>query len=102
MVNLHRRMCHPHRDLVKHFVKVEDQGKLQGEFNGTIATFHESGKELYRAYQWLQKVRPKDRPITIHYPEDDGFSYKEKSYTQRDCYEYNAPTQAGDCGSIVG
>ena len=99
LVNLHSRMCHPHRDLVKHFVKVEDQGKLQGKFNGTLATFHESGNELYRTYQWLQQIRPLDKPITIYLPENDG---TEQSYTQRDCYEYNAPTQVGDCGSIIG
>lgn len=99
LVNLHRRMCHPHRDLVKHFVKVSDQGKLQGSFCGTLATFHESGNELYRTYQWLQKIRPLDKPITIYMPENEG---NEVSYTQRDCYEYNAPTQVGDCGSIVG
>lgn len=102
LVNLHSRMCHPHRDLVKHFVKVEDQGKLQGKFNGTLATFHESGKELYRTYQWLQQIRPLDKPITIYLPENDGYDYKEQSYIQRDCYEYNAPTQVGDCGSIIG
>lgn len=102
LVNLHSRMCHPHRDLVKHFVKIEDQGKLQGKFNGTLATFHESGKELYRTYQWLQQIRPMDKPITIYLPENDGYDYQEQSYTQRDCYEYNAPTQVGDCGSIVG
>lgn len=102
LVNLHSRMCHPHRDLVKHFVKIEDQGKLQGKFNGTLATFHESGNELYRTYQWLQQIRPLDKPITIYLPENDGYDYKEQSYTQRDCYEYNAPTQVGDCGSIIG
>ncbi|UHR49765.1 MAG: RNA helicase [Hangzhou hydrellia griseola dicistrovirus 1] len=102
LVNLHSRMCHPHRDLVKHFVKIEDQGKLQGKFNGTLATFHESGNELYRTYQWLQQIRPLDKPITIYLPENDGYEYKEQSYTQRDCYEYNAPTQVGDCGSIIG
>lgn len=102
LINLHSRMCHPHRDLVKHFVKIEDQGKLQGKFNGTLATFHESGNELYRTYQWLQQIRPLDKPITIYLPENDGYDYKEQSYTQRDCYEYNAPTQVGDCGSIIG
>jgi len=101
VVNLHRRMCHPHRDLVKHFVKTSDQGSLQGSFNGTLATFHENGKDLHRTYQWLQKIRPLDKQITIYYPED-GFDYGSESYTQRDCYEYNAPTQVGDCGSIIG
>lgn len=99
LVNLHKRMCHPHRDLIKHFVKVSDQGKLQGSFCGTLATFHESGDELYRTYQWLQKIHPLDKPITIYMLENDG---NEINYTQRDCYEYNAPTQVGDCGSIVG
>lgn len=101
IVNLHRRMCHPHRDLVKHFVKIEDQGKLQGQFNGTLATFHEDNKELYRTYQWLQAIRSVDKPITIYLP-DDGYVYPQESYKQRDCYVYNAPTQVGDCGSIIG
>jgi len=101
VVNLHSRMCHPHRDLVRHFVKVEDQGKLNGKFVGTLATFHENGGELHRAYQWLQQIRPMDKAITIYYPED-GYDYPSESYTQRDCYEYNAPTQVGDCGSLVG
>lgn len=100
-VNLHRRMCHPHRDLVRHFVKTEDQGKLVGKFNGTLATFHETQGELYRTYQWLQQIRPMDKKITIYYPED-GYEYPNESYVQRDCYEYNAPTQVGDCGSIIG
>lgn len=102
LINLHRRMCHPHRDLLKHFVKIEDQGKLQGKFHGTLATFHENGKDLFRTYQWLQQIRSLDKPITIYLPENDGYNYIEQSYTQRDCYEYNAPTQVGDCGSIVG
>lgn len=101
LVNLHKRMCHSHRDLINHFVKIEDQGKLQGKFCGTYATFHESNKELYRSYQWLMQIKPVDKSITIHLPED-GYDYLEKSYTQRECYEYNAPTQVGDCGSIVG
>nr|ULF99857.1 MAG: hypothetical protein 1 [Cripavirus sp.] len=98
LVNLHTQMCHPHRDLIKHFVKVEDQGKLQGNFHGTLATFHESGGELYRTYQWLQHIRPLDAPITICMQEGD----RELNYVQRECYEYNAPTQVGDCGSIIG
>nr|ULF99874.1 MAG: hypothetical protein 1 [Cripavirus sp.] len=101
LTNLHAQMCHPHRDLIKHFVKKSDQGKLIGKFNGTMATFHENGGETYRTYQWLQQIRPIDKEITIYYPED-GFEYGSDSYTQRDCYEYNAPTQVGDCGSIIG
>lgn len=101
VVNLHSLMCHPHRDLVKHFVKTEDQGRLNGKFNGTLATFHENGGEVYRTYQWLQQIRPLDKQIKIYYP-DDGYDYLDESYTQRDCYEYNAPTQVGDCGSLVG
>jgi len=42
-----------------------------------------------------------DKAIIIYYPED-GYDYPSESYTQRDCYEYNAPTQVGDCGSLVG
>lgn len=102
MVNLHQQMSHPHRDLLRHFVRVSDQGKLVGSFSGVLATFHESGDELVRTYQWLQKIRPYDREVTIHYP-DDGYDYGEQRYfTQRDCYEYNAPTQVGDCGSLIG
>lgn len=101
IVNLHKKMCHPHRDIVKHFVKKDEQGKLMGKFPGTLATFHESGNELHRTYQWLQQIRPLDAEITIYYPHD-GYDYTTESYTQRDCYEYNAPTQTGDCGSIVG
>nr|QJI52214.1 MAG: nonstructural polyprotein 2 [Dicistroviridae sp.] len=94
-------MCHPHRDLVKHFVKKSDQGKLVGKYNGTMATFHENGEETFRTYQWLQQIRAMDREITIYYPEDN-YDYGSKFYIQRDCYEYNAPTQVGDCGSIIG
>ena len=101
LVNLCRKMCHPHRDILKHFVRKSDQGKLVGKFNGTLATYHHSGGELYRAYQWLQSIRPMDKEIEICMPED-GYVYPVQSYTQRDCYEYNAPTQIGDCGSIVG
>lgn len=101
LINLHGQMCHPHRDLIKHFVKKCDQGKLVGKFNGTMATFHENQGETYRTYQWLQQIRPVDKEITIYYPED-GHQYGSDCYTQRDCYEYNAPTQNGDCGSIVG
>nr|ULF99863.1 MAG: putative replicase polyprotein [Cripavirus sp.] len=101
LTNLHGQMCHPHRDLRRHFVLKSDQGKLVGRFNGTMATFHENGGETYRTYQWLQQIRPIDKEITIYYP-DDGFEYGSDSYTQRDCYEYNAPTQVGDCGSIIG
>lgn len=101
IVSLHAKMCHPHRDLVKHFVRVSDQGKLVGKFSGVLATYHESDGELSRAYQWLQQIRPFDKQIKIHYP-DDGFDYGEKCFIQRDCYEYNAPTQVGDCGSLIG
>lgn len=102
LVNLHSKMCHVHRDIVKHFVKTSDQSKLSGKFNGTLATYHESNSQLFRAYQWLQQIRALDRPITIHLPTDDGGDWIEDKYTQRDCYEYNAPTQVGDCGSMVG
>lgn len=100
LVNLHSKMCHPHRDILKHFVRVDDQGKLQGRFSGTLVTFHENGDDLHRAYFWLQHIRALDKPITIQLPNCDG-KYEE-SYTQRDCYEYNAPTQVGDCGSLIG
>jgi len=102
LVNLHSRSCHIHRDLIRHFVKVQDQGKLVGNFSGTFATFHESGRELFRVYQWLSKIRPLDVPITIYMAREPGTEYEEKSYVQRDCYEYNAPTQVGDCGSLIG
>lgn len=101
MVNLHAKMCHPHRDLCKHFVRTSDQGRLIGRFNGVLATFHEIDDELARAYQWLTQIRPFDKEIIVHYP-DDGYDYKEEYFTQRDCYEYNAPTQVGDCGSLIG
>jgi len=101
VVNLHGKNCHPHRSLLHHFVRTSDQGKLTGQFNGTLATFHEVGKELFRTYQWLTKIRALDQQITIYYPED-GYDYGASSYTQRDCYEYNAPTQVGDCGSLIG
>lgn len=102
LVNLHRRMCHPHRDILKHFVRKSDQGSLRGTFQGTLATFHQSANELCRAYQWLQAIRPLDQEITIYHDDTDMFDYVSECYTQRDCYEYNAPTQTGDCGSIVG
>jgi regulator of sigma D len=102
LVNLHSQACHLHRDLIKHFVKVEDQGKLVGQFSGTFATFHESGGDLFRVYQWLTKIRALDAPITIYMTNEAGSTEAESSYVQRDCYEYNAPTQVGDCGSLVG
>nr|QJI52213.1 MAG: nonstructural polyprotein 1 [Dicistroviridae sp.] len=68
LINLHGQMCHPHRDLVKHFVKKSDQGKLVGKYNGTMATFHENGEETFRTYQWLQQIRAMDREITIYHP----------------------------------
>lgn len=101
MVNLHQKMCPPHRDLLKHFVKVEDQGKLIGNFSGVLATYHESGEELCRTYQWLQQIRPCDKAIEIFYP-NDQYDYGTESFLQRECYEYNAPTQVGDCGSLIG
>jgi len=105
LVNLHSQPCHIHRDLIRHFAKVQDQGKLVGNFSGTYATFHETGiyrSDLCRVYQWVSKIRPLDVPITIWLAKEPGFEYEEESYTQRDCYEYNAPTQVGDCGSIIG
>lgn len=101
LVNLHSRMCTPHRDLVRHFVKASDQGMLKGIFSGAMATFHVNNMGLYRVYNWLNAVRPCDKKIEIFHPED-GFEYPEESYIQRDCYEYNAPTRTGDCGSLVG
>lgn len=102
LINLHSQSCHLHRDLIKHFVKVQDQGKLVGKFCGTYATFHENREDLFRVYQWLAKIQPLDVPITIFIANEPGDEGEEKSYTQRDCYEYNAPTQVGDCGSIIG
>jgi len=101
LINLHARMCTPHRDLVKHFVLTSDQGKLKGSFSGAMATFHVNNMGLYRVYNWLNAVRPCDKKIEIFHPED-GFEYPEESYIQRDCYEYNAPTRTGDCGSLIG
>jgi len=101
VVNLHNKMCHPHANLIKHFVKVSDQGRLNGKFKGSMATYHEHDGLLDRAYQWLTSIRPLDKQIRIYYPED-GYDYLSDSYTQRDCYEYNAPTQVGDCGSLIG
>nr|ULF99872.1 MAG: hypothetical protein 1 [Cripavirus sp.] len=101
LVNLHSKMCTPHRDLVRHFVKTSDQGMLRGTFSGAMATFHVNNMGLYRVYNWLNAVRPCDKKIEIFHPED-GFEYPEESYIQRDCYEYNAPTRTGDCGSLIG
>lgn len=101
LVNLHAKMCTPHRDLVKHFVRADDQSKLRTKFNGAMATFHVNQFGIHRVYNWLQGIRPCDRKIEIYHPED-GYEYPEISYMQRDCYEYNAPTQTGDCGSLIG
>ncbi|UHK03030.1 MAG: RNA helicase [Guiyang dicistrovirus 2] len=101
LVNLHKQMCQPHRSLLKNLITKEDQGLLKGKFCGTLATFHENREGIYRTYQWLQNIHSLDKEITIHYTEDQ-YEYSETSYTQRDCYEYNAPTQNGDCGSLIG
>lgn len=94
--------CNLRRDIIQHFVRVEDQGRLtQGTFAGTYATFHENRDLLCRSYQWLAKIRALDKPILIHLG-GEGFENENLSYEQRDCYEYNAPTQVGDCGSVVG
>jgi len=95
MVNLHKAMCVPHRDLIKHFVKIGDQGKLRSKYSGVLSTYHANKEDLTRSYLWLQGIKSCDREIEIFMPDGDS------SYHQRDCYEYNAPTIAGDCGSIV-
>nr|UNI73823.1 MAG: RNA-dependent RNA polymerase [brine shrimp dicistrovirus 1] len=102
MVNLHGKMCTPHKTLLPHFVRIADQGKLNA-CSGMLATFHVSNKgtskeALVRSYNWLNNIRPTNRVIEIYYPSDVS---EDDSYFQRDCYEYNAPTVGGDCGSLV-
>nr|QZZ63310.1 hypothetical protein [Vespula vulgaris Picorna-like virus 1] len=97
-VNLHP-FVEPKRNLVKHFITVEDQSKLSRAYTaGALATYHRSASgHLSRAYQWLTKIKAMDRSITIDFYDSDI-----PSYSQRDCYRYEAPTQVGDCGAIVG
>lgn len=98
-VNLHH-FVEPKRNIIRHFVTKEDQVKLSRAYTaGALATFHRSASgHLTRAYQWLCKIKALDRAITIEYADSDDIP----SYQQRDCYKYEAPTQVGDCGAIVG
>lgn len=96
--------CHGYvelkRSVIRHFITKEDQEKLhRGFVAGALATYHRSAnKNLTRAYQWLSRIQSHDKPITIYYP--NGCS--EVSYCQRESYRYEAPTQVGDCGAIIG
>uniref|UniRef100_A0AAT9JFZ2 RNA-directed RNA polymerase n=1 Tax=Reticulitermes speratus dicistrovirus TaxID=3032235 RepID=A0AAT9JFZ2_9VIRU len=99
--NLHGQICHLHKDILKHFVKKEDQASLIGKNTGAFATFQtEEPVGIVRAYQWLRDIQPVDGVVRIHHPMD-GYHYPERSFMQREMYEYSAPTQRGDCGSIV-
>lgn len=67
-----------------------------------LASFHcDKSGFLARSYQWLRDIHPMDKTIEIYFPED-GREYGADSYQQRDCYSYSAPTQQGDCGSLIG
>nr|ULF99782.1 MAG: putative replicase [Dicistroviridae sp.] len=102
MVNGHM-IFPPHKNIVKHFVRKADQSLIskQSSLFGAFITHHNKADELIRMYVSVVNIKPHDVPVNIDYPHD-GNCYPERSYVQRNCYSYNAPTRVGDCGSVIG
>nr|ULF99821.1 MAG: hypothetical protein 1 [Dicistroviridae sp.] len=102
LVNLHKQMCHIHRDILKHFVCKLDQSYLVGRVQGAYVTYQkEKDGAIVRTYQWMNNIHPNDEIIEVVFPGQDSTQLV-KSYIQRETYSYNAPTNRGDCGSIIG
>lgn len=98
--DLHGKICHMHKDITKLFVKTDDQADIVGKSAAAYTTFHKDEHgDLLRAYQYVRDLKPSDTEIYIQYPED-GYEYGD-GYRQREAYTYSAPTQDGDCGSVL-
>lgn len=101
VVNLYKQMCHIHKDILKHFITVDEQSMLIGRTCGAFVTYQvENNKDLSRVYQWVRDIKPNDQVIEIVFPSKSDCS--SVSYMQRESYIYSAPTSKGDCGSVIG
>lgn len=101
MFELNGLICHMHRDVVKHFIRKDEQGKLFGTVSASFATYqYDEQHELFRAYQYVTSFKACDGEKRIEFDESQ-INGRSMSYVQRQMYQYCAPTQFGDCGSVI-
>lgn len=96
LISLHKTMCYPHRDLIKHIVTQKDLSDISGNLNGVLPSFIIDKSTLIRAFYMFNEININDRELIIELDLEG-----KETFLQRHYYTYRVATQRGDCGSCV-
>ncbi|APG78036.1 hypothetical protein 1 [Hubei picorna-like virus 16] len=86
--------AHAHRDIVKHFIRKGELGRLHGNMTGIIPVYTPTQYGISQCFKTVCEVSPSDRVIEIT-------SIDDSIYHQRTGYLYKSDTTRGDCGSML-
>ncbi|APG78034.1 hypothetical protein 1 [Hubei diptera virus 1] len=79
-----------HRSILKHFIQKEELGRLRGNMQGLLLSYHNDNGQIAKVVKSLNDVHNYEQELKI--------SVENESYIHRAGYLYNGDTMKGDCG----
>ncbi|AYQ66681.1 nonstructural polyprotein [Drosophila kikkawai virus 1] len=79
-----------HRSILKHFILKEELGRLRGNMQGLLLSYHNDNGQIAKVVKSLNDVHNYEQELKI--------SVEDESYIHRAGYLYNGDTMKGDCG----
>jgi hypothetical protein len=79
-----------HRSILKHFIEKNELGRLRGNMQGLLLSYHNDNGQVAKVIKSLYDVHNYEQELRI--------SVENESYIHRVGYLYNGDTMKGDCG----
>lgn len=79
-----------HRSILKHFIEKDELGRLKGNMQGLLLSYHNDNGQVAKVIKSLNDVHSYEQELRIH--------VENESYIHRAGYLYNGDTMKGDCG----
>ncbi|UVF62132.1 MAG: ORF1 [Bat faecal associated dicistrovirus 1] len=79
-----------HRSILKHFIMKEELGRLRGNMQGLLLSYHNDNGQIAKVIKSLNDVHNYEQELQIN--------LEGQSYIHRAGYLYNGDTMKGDCG----
>ena len=81
---------HLHRSIVNHFILKEELGRLHGNMQGLLLSYHNDNGQIAKVIKSLNDVHNYEQELSI--------SVENETYIHRAGYLYQGDTMKGDCG----
>lgn len=79
-----------HRSILKHFIEKDELGRLRGNMQGLLLSYHNDNGQVAKVIKSLYDVHNYEQELRI--------SVENETYIHRAGYLYNGDTMKGDCG----